>query len=119
MILKLPSDEKLLLITSRLTLEPIIASHAKEMSILLSNNDLYNYIPQVPPELGELEKTYEFWSRRISPIGDELWLNWAARLITTGEVVGHFQAGVKEGTESSLGYTVGVKYQNQGYARSK
>lgn len=113
---KLPSDEKLRIRTLRLTLEPILVSHATEMATLLKDAELYEFIPQDPPELTKLEKTYEFWSKRISPAGDELWLNWVARLNESGEVIGHFQAGVKEGTESNLGYTVGLKYQRRGFA---
>ncbi len=116
MVLKAPSDKTLLIETDRLTLEPILVSHAKEMFALLRDPDLYKFIPQDPPELTKLEKTYDFWSKRCSPTGDELWLNWAARMRKTGEVIGHFQAGVKEGTESNLGYTVGLRFQRQGFA---
>jgi ribosomal-protein-alanine N-acetyltransferase len=57
-----------------------------------------------------------FWGKRISPDGNEIWLNWAARLTETGALIGHFQAGIKEGTESNLGYTVGKHHQKKGYA---
>jgi RimJ/RimL family protein N-acetyltransferase len=42
--------------------------------------------------------------------------HWVARLKSTGDVVGHFQAGVKEGPDSNLGYTVGRKFQRHGFA---
>lgn len=115
--MRVPSDEMLLLVTDRLILEPILVSHASEMVSLLKDADLYSFVPQDPPELAKLEKTYDFWSKRASPAGDELWLNWAARNKQTGEVIGHFQAGVKEGTESNLGYTVGLCFQRQGFAK--
>lgn len=114
---KLPNDEKLKIITKRLVLEPILISHANEMVALLKDHELYDYVPQDPPELEKLKKTYEFWSKRLSPEGDELWLNWVARQKSTGEAIGHFQAGVKEGPDSNLGYTVGRKFQRQGFAR--
>jgi ribosomal-protein-alanine N-acetyltransferase len=113
---RLPTDEKLRIETRRLVLEPILAGHAREMAFLLKDQDLYNFVPQDPPALEELEKTYRFWSQRISPTGDELWLNWVARMKSTGEAIGHFQAGVKEGPDSNLGYTVGRKFQRQGFA---
>jgi ribosomal-protein-alanine N-acetyltransferase len=116
MIFKVPSDEKLLIKSERLTLEPILTSHAEEMVELLSDPELYTFVPQEPPELNKLIKTYDFWSKRISPEGNEIWLNWAARLTETGVVIGHFQAGIKEGTESNLGYTVGKQYQRNGFA---
>lgn len=77
---------------------------------------VYDFVPQDPPELEKLEKTYGFWSKRISPAEDELWLNWGARLKSTNEIIGHFQAGVKEGPDSNLAYTVGRKFQRLGFA---
>lgn len=50
---KLPTDEKLRIETDRLVLEPILPAHAKEMVVLLRAPDLYNFVPQDPPELGK------------------------------------------------------------------
>ncbi len=111
-----PSDETLFLQTPRLRLEPILISHASEMVEVLKDPSLYEFVPQDPPTLSKLEKTYEFWSKRSSPSGDEIWLNWAARLISSGELIGHFQAGLKAGPDSNIAYTVAQKHQCQGYA---
>ncbi len=111
-----PSDEILLLKTPRLRLEPILISHATEMVEVLKDPELYEFVPQDPPTLTKLEQTYEFWSKRISPAGDEIWLNWAARLVSSGELIGHFQAGLKAGPDSNIAYTVGLKHQRKGYA---
>ncbi len=113
---KLPSDEKLTIETDRLMLEPVLKLHADEMVTLLSDSELYSFIPQDPPELEKLRKTYELWSKRVSPAGDELWLNWIARLKSTREAVGHFQAGLKDGKDSNIAYTVGLKFQRKGIA---
>ena len=111
-----PSDSNLLIKTERLTLEPVLISHAKEMAILLKDPELYDFVPQDPPEVSNLRKTYEVWSKRISPSRDELWFNWVARLNATNKAVGHFQAGVKSNSESNVAYTVGLRYQRQGFA---
>ena len=114
--MNIPSDEKLLIKTKRLILEPILVSHANEMAKLLEDSELYTFIPNDPLDLAKLQKKYELWSKRISPDRDEIWLNWAARLTASDEVVGHFQVGVREGTESNLAYTVGLKWQRKGFA---
>jgi ribosomal-protein-alanine N-acetyltransferase len=67
---------------------------------LLSNSKLYAFIPQNPPALQELAVRYKKWESRKSPDGQELWLNWIARLKNGGPCVGHFQAGFKRNEAS-------------------
>lgn len=110
-----PSDDNLVIETTRLILEPIKVDHAKEMVSVLSSPKLYTYVPQDPPNLDKLKKTYQFWSKRISPDGDEIWLNWAARLRESKRLVGQFQAGYKP-EESSIAYTIGLEFQRTGFA---
>jgi len=116
MALNPPSDENMLLSTTRLVLEPVKSTHADEMAMVLSSEDLYKYVPQDPPDVEKLRKPYEFWESRISPEKDELWLNWVARLNDTRQLVGHFQAGYKGPEEISIAYTVGFNHQRRGYA---
>jgi len=111
-----PSDAELLIKTKRLTLEPVLAIHAAEMIRVLADKKLYHYIPQDPPELEKLKKTYEFWESRISQEKDELWLNWVARWNETNQLIGHFQSGFKEPMDCSVAYTVGSEFQRQGFA---
>lgn len=115
MTLSPPSDDKLVLKTDRLVLEPIAVGHADEMVSVLSDPQLYVFVPQDPPDICKLRKTYEFWSRRISPDKDELWLNWVARWVEHDQLIGHFQVGYKPG-EASMAYTVGVNFQRKGFA---
>lgn len=102
--------------TKRLSLEPIRESHAAEIWALWQAPELYLFIPQNPPTLEALQERYRFWEAGISPDGKELWLNWMARERSTGAVVGHFQAGVPESKEASLGYTIALPFQRQGFA---
>lgn len=109
-------EDDLLLETERLVLEPITVGHTDEMHGLLSETALYPHIPEDPPLLAELRAKYLRWEHRQSPSGDELWLNWAARLKTTGALVAHFQAGLDRHRTATLGYIVGVAHQGRGYA---
>ena len=76
----------------------------------------FEFIPANPPTLVSLLDQYRRWENRISPENDELWLNWIARERPHGEVVGHFQSGLKENGEAYIAYTVGVEFQRQGFA---
>jgi len=116
MNLKPPSDENLVIRTSRLILEPVKVEHASEMVSILSSPQLYNFVPQNPPDIEKLKKTYELWSKRISPEGDEIWLNWVARGNDNNQLVGHFQVGQKP-KECSIAYTVGLDFQRLGFAK--
>lgn len=90
--------------------------HAAEMVTLLAHPDLHTFVPTDPPQLDKLKSQYKYWEARISPQGDELWLNWIGRLKSNGQIVGHFQAGAKSSGESSIAYTIGKDYQRRGLA---
>lgn len=110
-------DLSLVLKTDRLTLEPITTDHVEKMLQILCDEALYQYIPQNPPSLESLKKTYGFWQNRKSPDSKEIWLNWAAKLKTTNEYIGHFQAGWDSKNGFSVAYTVGIQFQKQGFAK--
>lgn len=97
-------------------LEPIFVSHATELYQLFSDPELHTFVPTEVPTLEAQTERCLKWSRRISPKGDELWLNWAARLKTDGRIIGHFQAGVSVNLNASIGYVIGRPWQKQGYA---
>lgn len=52
------SDLNLVIETERLILEPITVDHSQKMLGLLSDEALYEYIPQNPPSIDSLNKTY-------------------------------------------------------------
>ncbi len=102
--------------TARLVLEPIDESHAAELCELFSDTNLHTFVPFVPLTLEQQRDRCAKWAKRKSPDGKELWLNWIARDLATKMPVGHFQAGVKEDRNASVGYVVAGKFQNQGLA---
>ena len=64
--------------TERLCLEPLLRSHAAILFPLLQDERIYRYIPQDPPiSVAALEERYHRLENRLSPTGDEAWLNWA------------------------------------------
>jgi RimJ/RimL family protein N-acetyltransferase len=110
------NDSLLQFETPRLVMEPITASHAPEMALLLADPQLFEFLPSDPPSVNELAKLYGYWEARRSPDGSELWLNWAGRRTDTNDVVGHFQAGVESDGSASIAYTVGLRHQRRGFA---
>jgi [ribosomal protein S5]-alanine N-acetyltransferase len=110
-------DLSLVLETDRLLLEPITTDHVEKMLTILCDEALYQYIPQNPPNSVSLKQTYGFWQNRKSPDSKEIWLNWAAKLKTTNEYIGHFQAGWDSKNGFSVAYTVGIQFQKQGFAK--
>ena len=102
--------------TTRLILEPVRSEHAAEMVSVLADHELYTYLPHEPPTQTYLEDLYERWSHGLSRDGTEFILNWMARLRSTGALVGHFQSSIPPSGIAPLGYTVGLKFQRQGFA---
>jgi ribosomal-protein-alanine N-acetyltransferase len=111
-----PSDGALRLATERLDLEPLVAAHAPEMHVALADPAIYLYLPSDPPQLTDLHKTYEYSSRRLSPDGSELWLNWAVRPRATGLASGYLQATVRGDASALLAYVLHPNCQGQGFA---
>ena len=103
--------------TSRLVLEPIGPEHARVLYPYVSDERLYAYVDDRPPESeASLEMRYRLWAMGRSPIGDETWLNWAARVRGENEYVGWFQSTVRS-KDALIAYAVFVPFQRMGYAR--
>jgi len=111
-----PSDENLTIQTVRLTLEPVTKYHAQELFELFGDEELHVFTPHQSITLEKQLERCARWAKRISPQGDEIRLNWAARHNTSNEVMGHFQAGIKQDGTASIGYLLARRYQRQGYA---
>lgn len=61
--------------TSRLLLEPLVTAHAAAIYEQMLDEELYQFIPQLPPKsLQALESRHRFLSSRLSPDGQEAWL---------------------------------------------
>jgi RimJ/RimL family protein N-acetyltransferase len=83
---------------------------------VLNDPALYEFTNGSPPkDVAALAHLYESWENRCSPDGGELWLNWAMRLRTQDELIGHIQAGV-EPDHTDLAWVLGSKWQHHGYA---
>jgi len=107
-----------LLETPRLVLEPLVPGHASSVFADLSDPRLYDLIPREPPEsAAALERRYRTIATRTSPDGREAWLNWVARLRSSGEYVGTVEATVYQDRRAHLAYTVFRRFWRQGYAK--
>jgi RimJ/RimL family protein N-acetyltransferase len=102
--------------TLRLTLDPMMASHAKAMFPILSDRELYKFTGDEPPESeSALETRYRYLESRKSPDEAQLWLNWLVRLEDDGTTLGYVQATVSE-MHADVAWVIGSKWQSNGYA---
>lgn len=103
--------------TERLRLEPLQPDHAARLFALLQDPGLYHYIPQEPPvSQSLLMQRYQQLARRLSPAGDQAWLNWAISLTATGAYIGQVEATIFEDQTAYLAYLIGSAFWGQGYA---
>ena len=103
--------------TARLHLEPLQQSHAALLFSALQEPCIYTYTPQNPPvSLEALEQRYAMLQGRLSPAGDEAWLNWAVRLASSPVYVGCVQATVLPTRTASLAYEFFPAFWGNGYA---
>jgi RimJ/RimL family protein N-acetyltransferase len=113
-----PAPGDLSLVTERLILEPLVVSHAQTLYPLLCDERLYTYIPEEPPtSVDALAARYQRLEARRSPDGQQVWLNWAARLRAGSSYVGTFQATIMPDQTALLAYMIFPSQQRQGYAR--
>lgn len=102
--------------TQRLWFDPVTAAHADEVFPVVSDPRIYTYLPEQPPSsVDALRKRYEFLSRRKSPDGTEIWLNWILRLRETNDPIGFYQATVRAAS-CSIAYGIHPKHWRRGYA---
>jgi ribosomal-protein-alanine N-acetyltransferase len=67
--------------TQRLLLEPLVAAHADILFNSLCDERIYRWIESGgPKDLSELRSKWQRNEARLSPDGNEAWLNWAIRL---------------------------------------
>jgi RimJ/RimL family protein N-acetyltransferase len=104
---------------SSVSLEPLLARHARELFPLLSDPGLYAHFDYEPPESEiDLEARYRRWEARRSPDGTQLWLNWLVRS-SGAEPLGYVQATVLAGTGSAwIAYVIGRRHQGIGVGRN-
>ncbi|MER5387579.1 GNAT family N-acetyltransferase [Saccharopolyspora sp. NPDC002686] len=105
--------------TDRLTLEPLRADHAEEMSEVLAAPELYDFIGGVPLTATELRARYE---RMLagSPDPEVSWCNWVIRLRAEDCLVGAVQATIipgYPGPAAQIAWMVGTPWQKRGIAK--
>jgi RimJ/RimL family protein N-acetyltransferase len=87
--------------TSRLVLSALQPADAAEMTAVLADERLYEFIGGRPPTVAELRERYlRLAAGPAQP--DEIWLNWIVRLRETRQPVGTVQATVKSAVETAV-----------------
>ncbi len=99
----------------RLTLEPQVASHAEEMFAVLGDPAIYAYENEPPQSLEALRARFTKLESRLSPDGQEHWLNWVIRL-PTGELIGYVQATVHADGRAAIAYVLSSPWWGRGLA---
>jgi RimJ/RimL family protein N-acetyltransferase len=103
--------------TARLDLLPIQPEHAEEMSGVLSDPALYEFIGGQPPAVTELRSRYQSWAAG-SPDPAQSWHNWVIRLREEGCLAGWVQATVSGLSDraAEVAWVVGKPWQSRGIA---
>jgi [ribosomal protein S5]-alanine N-acetyltransferase len=96
-----------------LVLEPQVAAHAAEMYAVLSDPAIYEFENSPPESQPTLERRFTLLESRVSPSGDEHWLNWVIRL-PTGALAGYVQATVTRDGLANIAYELGSTFWRQG-----
>jgi len=110
------TGQEVVLETERLRLEPLRVSHAPEMFTILSDTRLYQFIPHnPPPNLASLEERFQRLETRMSPNGDEIWLNWIVRSQADVQCLGRVEVTIRQDSSAYFAYEIGVNYWGQGY----
>lgn len=99
------------------TLEPLVASHAREMFSVLSDPAIYEFENGPPASEAWLARRYELLESRTSPDRSQQWLNWVVRL-PTGELAGYVQATVLALGTSYVAFELNSRYWRQGIGSS-
>ncbi len=96
-------------------LEPLRAAHAEEMFAALADPAIYEFENEPPQSVDVLHARYVKLETRVSPDGDELWLNWAVRH-SSGELTGFVQATVLPVRHAYVAYVLNSRFWRQGIA---
>ena len=97
------------------SLEPLVAAHAGEMFLVLSDPAIYEFENAPPPGEQWLRARYERLERRGPSSGTERWLNWVIRL-HCGDLAGYVQATVRQEGISLVACELNSRYWRQGIA---
>ena len=102
--------------TQRLTLEPLVASHAEVMFAGLADERAYTYIDDDRfATVDGLRERYASLESRASPDGTQSWLNWALARKSHDDYIGYVQATIDEPAHAVIGYLLFTDHWRQGY----
>ena len=104
--------------TERLVLVPLRAEDADELTDILFDGRLHDFIGSPPASRTDVHDRLVLLAAG-SPRSGEAWLNWVVRRRFDSTAVGTVQATVREvdaATEARLGWMIGVDWQNRGFA---
>lgn len=105
------------LTTARLVLEPIEERHAEQLFELLQDPSIYAFIPTEPPRSpAALRERYALLMTRHSADRSEIWLNWALRVVASGDYIGTVQATVRSDESAVIAYELGSESRGRGFA---
>jgi RimJ/RimL family protein N-acetyltransferase len=99
--------------TGMLVLEPQVAAHAAEMFEVLADPAIYEFENDPPQSAEWLRRRFEALESRMSPDGEEQWLNWVVRL-PTGPLAGYVQATIGRDRTAHVAYVLGSKFWGRG-----
>ena len=104
--------------SSRLTLEPMLQSHADKFYPLMQEAPLYEWISMKRPEsLESLRHAWRNIANPMSPDGQYFWPTWAVRLRGDGAYIGRVDAEVDGAMEAlNFGYYFFSAFWGNGYA---
>lgn len=116
--MSIDADQPGLICTARLDLVPLRPEHAEEMSGVLSDPALYEFIGGQPAAPAELRSRYQYWAAGSADPA-ESWHNWAIRLREQGCLTGWVQATVSRRAgdrAAEIAWVVGKPWQGRGIA---
>lgn len=104
--------------TQRLLLEPLVGAHADILFDSLRDERIYRWIESGgPKDLSQLRSKWQLNEARLSPDGNEAWLNWAIRLDHNGPYIGKLDAELDSPISvTNVGFVLFLKYWGYGYA---
>ena len=103
------------IVTSRLTLTPLVEEDADAMVDVLSDEQMYQFTGGRAPTLDELRSRYRRLVVGRSADESELWFNWIVRI--DGSAVGAMQVTLAaDSTSADVAWEVGVPWQGRGIA---
>ena len=105
------------IVTSRLTLTPLVEEDAEAMVDVLDDERMYQFTGGRPPTLDELRSRYRQLAVGRSADDTELWFNWIVRTTADGSAVGAMQVTLAaDSTSADVAWEVGVPWQGRGIA---